>query len=42
MESVETGCYEEGGTINSVCNSEGGFVVFYCLKEGKVEAEKDS
>ena len=41
MEAVEAGCYEESRAVNSICNCERGFVVFYTLEEGEVEAKKD-
>lgn len=41
MQSVEAGCYKESGAVDAVCDCEGGFVVFYCLEKGKVEAQEN-
>lgn len=38
MESVETGGYKEGCSVNTVGDSKGGFIVFHSLEEGEVEA----
>lgn len=38
MESVEACGYEEGGSVNTVCDREGGFIVLHGLEEGKVKA----
>lgn len=35
---MEAGCYKEGGAIDPIRDCEGGFVVFYGLEEGEVEA----
>lgn len=41
MEAVEAGCYKKGGTIDAVCDGEGGFIVLYGLQEGKVKAKEN-
>lgn len=41
MQAMEACSYEECGAVNSVCNCEGGFIVFYGLEEGEIEAEGD-
>lgn len=41
MEAMKACGYKECGTINPVCDSKGGFVVFHSLEEGEVESEEN-
>lgn len=41
MEAVESCCYKEGGAIDAVSDSKGGFVVLEALKESEVEAQQN-